>query len=82
MKCEFEKVEAQWTYTLHNRSVVSIASIPDGSIASADGTVHVWDPFRGSTLFQLEWPEGMVSSLCAVDRSTIAAISSLHHTVN
>lgn len=81
MKCEQEKVEAQWSYTGHSRSVVSVLAVPDGSIASADGSVHVWDPFRGISLFQLDWPEGLVSSLAVVNRTTVAAISSLHSTV-
>ncbi|CAI4221084.1 unnamed protein product [Auanema sp. JU1783] len=81
MNPEFESVEARWTYRAHTRPIVDLLSIHDNFIASTDGSVHIWDPFRGSRISVIDWPEGTICGLGKVDRNTLATISSLHSTV-
>ncbi|XP_076275041.1 WD repeat domain 81 isoform X3 [Rhynchophorus ferrugineus] len=45
----------QWTYTAHKKSILSITFVEcTRLVASCDSTVHLWDPFMGTTVSQLE----------------------------
>ncbi|WKY01983.1 hypothetical protein Q1695_015749 [Nippostrongylus brasiliensis] len=82
IKPEFDTVEAQWTYNRHSRSILDIALLANNLIASTDGNLHVWDPFRGAIITQLDWDgDSTICGLSHVDRHSMAAISSLHSTV-
>ncbi|VDK71451.1 unnamed protein product, partial [Cylicostephanus goldi] len=82
IKPELDTVEAQQTYSRHQRSIQDVALLANNLIASTDGILHVWDPFRGAIIAQLDWDsEPTISGLAHVDRHSMAAISSLHSTV-
>ncbi|XP_029642520.1 WD repeat-containing protein 81 [Octopus sinensis] len=49
------KCGCQWTYRLHKKSVFSVGFLESVRlVASSDSTVHIWDPFRGDCVRQLE----------------------------
>lgn len=49
------KCGCQWTYRLHKKSVFSVGFLESVRlVASCDSTVHIWDPFRGECVRQLE----------------------------
>ncbi|KAL8618351.1 hypothetical protein ACOMHN_047423 [Nucella lapillus] len=51
------KVPCQWTYQHHKKSVFSVVYVESmRQVASCDSTVHVWDPYTGVSLCQLESP--------------------------
>ncbi|KAK6744185.1 hypothetical protein RB195_011096 [Necator americanus] len=82
IKPELDTVEAQQTYGRHQRSIQDVALLANNLIASTDGVLHVWDPFRGAIIAQLDWDnEATICGLAHVDRHSMAAISSLHSTV-
>ncbi|CAI2348233.1 unnamed protein product [Caenorhabditis sp. 36 PRJEB53466] len=86
IKSELDEIGCQWTYTNHTRSVHDVAILADNSIASTDGILHVWDPFRTTLLAQMEWDSkegsgGNIMKIENVDRHILAAICSLHSTV-
>lgn len=52
------KCRCQWSYNHHKKSVFSVAYLENlRLVASCDSTVHVWDPFSGDPLRQLESPK-------------------------
>ncbi|KAI1729076.1 beige/BEACH domain-containing protein [Ditylenchus destructor] len=59
IKSTEEYSTAQWTYKNHTKSIQDFVLLPSNglvaSVASADPVLHIWDPFRGSPLRQLEW---------------------------
>ncbi|CAD6187758.1 unnamed protein product [Caenorhabditis auriculariae] len=82
VKPEQDSVECQSTYRNHSKSLNDVVILSDNAIASADGTLHVWDPFRSSIVAQLDWDsDGNIIALESIDRHTLAAISSLHPSV-
>ncbi|KJH50237.1 WD domain, G-beta repeat protein [Dictyocaulus viviparus] len=82
IKPEFDTVDAQWTYNRHQRSIHDVALLANTQIASTDGTLHVWDPFHGSVITQIDWDgDTTICGLQHVDRHLLAAISSLHSSV-
>ncbi|EYC45608.1 hypothetical protein Y032_0422g1196 [Ancylostoma ceylanicum] len=82
IKPELDVAEAQQTYSRHQRSVQDVTLLANNLIASTDGVLHVWDPFRGAIIAQLDWDsEATICGLAHVDRHSMAAISSLHSTV-
>uniref|UniRef100_A0A158P6M6 WD_REPEATS_REGION domain-containing protein n=1 Tax=Angiostrongylus cantonensis TaxID=6313 RepID=A0A158P6M6_ANGCA len=82
IKPEFDTVEAQCTYNRHQRSILDVTLLSNTQIASTDGTVHVWDPFHGAVITQMDWDgDTTICGLQHVDRHLMAAISSLHSTV-
>ncbi|CAB3403245.1 unnamed protein product [Caenorhabditis bovis] len=83
VKPERDEIECQWTYRNHTRSVNDVAILADNTIASVDGTLHVWDPFRSTILSQLEWDQegGYICRIENVDRHTLAVVSGLHSSV-
>ncbi len=49
------KVGSQWTYSLHKRSVFFVTFLERARLAvSCDSAVHVWDPFVGSVVHQVD----------------------------
>ncbi|PVD25475.1 hypothetical protein C0Q70_13131 [Pomacea canaliculata] len=49
------RVPCQWIYQHHKKSVFSVAFVESlRLVASCDSSVHVWDPFTGVGLCQLE----------------------------
>ncbi|KAK6039783.1 hypothetical protein COOONC_22712, partial [Cooperia oncophora] len=82
IKPEYDTVEAQWTYNRHQRPILDVTLLANNLIASTDGHLHVWDPFRGAIITQLDWDgDATICGLSHVDRHSMAAISSLHSTV-
>ncbi|KAF1762255.1 hypothetical protein GCK72_010517 [Caenorhabditis remanei] len=86
IKPEQDEIGCQWTYPNHTRSVHDVTILADNSIASTDGVLHVWDPFRTTLLAQLEWDSkegngGNIMRIENVDRHILSAICSLHSTV-
>jgi len=58
-------VAAQSVYAAHKKSVFSVSFLESkGLAASCDGTVHLWDPFVGSTV--TEYEAGRGASFCAM----------------
>ncbi|KAI1721485.1 beige/BEACH domain-containing protein [Ditylenchus destructor] len=59
IKSTEEYSTAQWTYKNHTKAIQDFVLLPSNglvaSVASADPVLHIWDPFRGSPLRQLEW---------------------------
>jgi len=50
-----DAVSCQWTYGQHRKSVFSVHFLEGhGRVASCDGNVHVWDPFVGSCVSQID----------------------------
>ncbi|XP_066246518.1 WD repeat-containing protein 81 [Euwallacea similis] len=48
----------QWTYAAHKKSVLSLTFVDSlRLVASSDGIVHLWDPFMGAVVGQLESPK-------------------------
>ncbi|ELT99451.1 hypothetical protein CAPTEDRAFT_196137 [Capitella teleta] len=48
-------VGCQWTYKSHRRSVFSVHFLESSRlVASCDGSVHVWDPFVGMMVREME----------------------------
>ncbi|OQR77919.1 hypothetical protein BIW11_06751, partial [Tropilaelaps mercedesae] len=46
---------AQWTYTLHRKSVFAVHFLDSHRVVgSCDGSVHIWDPFLGSSVLTLD----------------------------
>ena len=53
--CTANKRSCQWTYGQHKKPVFNLLFIEGLRMcASCDGSVHVWDPFVGRKLFQLD----------------------------
>ncbi|KAK5984867.1 hypothetical protein GCK32_011374 [Trichostrongylus colubriformis] len=66
----------------HQRPILDVTLLANNLIASTDGNLHVWDPFRGAIITQLDWDgDATICGLSHVDRHSMAAISSLHSTV-
>ncbi|CAJ0942790.1 unnamed protein product, partial [Mesorhabditis belari] len=77
-----ETSQCQWTYKGHSNSVRDVRLLDSGLIASTDGCLHVWDPFRGAVHSQLDWgSDGMIHCMDTLDRHTLVAASSLHSSV-
>jgi WD repeat-containing protein 81 len=56
----------QWIYTGHRKSVFSVGYLsPRGLAASCDGVIHVWDPFVGTTVREIEAGRG--GSYCVMN---------------
>uniref|UniRef100_A0A1I7TMK9 WD_REPEATS_REGION domain-containing protein n=1 Tax=Caenorhabditis tropicalis TaxID=1561998 RepID=A0A1I7TMK9_9PELO len=86
IKPELDEIGCQWTYQNHTRSVHDVTILADNSIASTDGVLHVWDPFRTTLLAQMEWDSkegngGNIMRIENVDRHILSAICSFHSTV-
>ncbi|XP_030764603.1 WD repeat-containing protein 81 [Sitophilus oryzae] len=48
----------QWTYTAHKKSILSLTFVESTRlVVSCDSVVHLWDPFMGTVLNQLESPK-------------------------
>ncbi|CAJ0579204.1 unnamed protein product, partial [Mesorhabditis spiculigera] len=77
-----ETSQCQWTYKGHSGTVRDVRLLASGLIASTDGYLHVWDPFRGALHSQLEWGgDGMIHCIDTLDRHTLVASSSLHSSI-
>jgi len=90
-----EAATCKWTYKGHAKAVLDLAVMGWGQfIAStgSDSAVHIWDPFRGTLVRQLEWPSTItsnsdtstpciISTLLALDTHIVAATSNLEDTV-
>lgn len=76
IKTTEEVSNCQWTYTKHTKPVNDLVFFPALSyIASADTNVHIWDPFRGSAIHQMDWP-------CDVNSDhSIVALNRLNHSL-
>lgn len=49
--------QCRWTYTGHRKCVLAVTFIePLQLAASCDSVVHLWDPFMGSVVAQLDSP--------------------------
>ncbi|XP_048259803.1 WD repeat-containing protein 81-like [Haliotis rufescens] len=49
------KMSFQWSYSQHKKSVFSVAYLDSvRQVASCDSSVHIWDPFTGVNIVQLE----------------------------
>ena len=47
-------LNAQWTYTLHKKSVTNVSFVSSLSLAASnDSTIHIWDPFVGTGVYQV-----------------------------
>jgi WD repeat-containing protein 81 len=65
---------SQWAYTKHSKPISDVLFFPSLSlVASSDTHVHIWDPFRGSAIHQLEWPSDVGSD------HSIVALNRLNH---
>lgn len=48
-------VAPQWTYSQHKKTILSVNFLPSlRLVGSCDSSVHIWDPFLGSCLKQLD----------------------------
>lgn len=70
--------QCQSTYTGHKKSVLSVTFLESMRItASCDSVVHIWDPFMGSSISQLEGPKvvpiSMVRSMPSPSSIVLAA---------
>ncbi|EGT42356.1 hypothetical protein CAEBREN_06621 [Caenorhabditis brenneri] len=86
IKPELDEIGCQWTYSNHTRPIHDVTILADNSIASTDGVLHVWDPFRTTLLAQMEWDSkegsgGNIMRIENVDRHILSAICSLHSSV-
>lgn len=53
----FHTSNCQWTYSAHKKSILSLTFIESMRlVASCDSVVHIWDPFMGANLGNLESP--------------------------
>ncbi|KAJ8926519.1 hypothetical protein NQ314_021121 [Rhamnusium bicolor] len=53
----FNTSNCQWTYSAHKKSILTITFIESMRlVASCDSIVHIWDPFMGANLGNLESP--------------------------
>ncbi|XP_018566395.1 WD repeat-containing protein 81 isoform X2 [Anoplophora glabripennis] len=51
----FSTSNCQWTYSAHKKSILTITFIESMRlVASCDSVVHIWDPFMGANLGNLE----------------------------
>lgn len=51
----FSTSNCQWTYSAHKKSILTITFIESMRlVASCDNVVHIWDPFMGANLGNLE----------------------------
>lgn len=87
IKTTEEISNCQWTYSKHQRPVNALVFFPSLSyIASADNTVHIWDPFRGSAIHQLDWPcevnsDHSIVALNRLSQSLLAIGASSENTI-
>ncbi|KAI6221762.1 putative WD repeat-containing protein F52C9.1 [Aphelenchoides besseyi] len=74
IKTTEETSNCQWTYKGHSKPISDLVYLPAISIiASADTQIHIWDPFRGSAIHQLEWPVPVGND------HTIVAVNRINH---
>uniref|UniRef100_F1KRK9 WD repeat-containing protein n=1 Tax=Ascaris suum TaxID=6253 RepID=F1KRK9_ASCSU len=78
---EQQGVRSRWTYRQHTKPVLDVCLLPSLSlIASTDSSLHVWDPFRGSTVSQFDWPQvgdSALTSIASLGRATLVTASPL-----
>ncbi|KAJ8975302.1 hypothetical protein NQ317_011644 [Molorchus minor] len=54
----FSTSNCQWTYSAHKKSILTLTFIESMRlVASCDSVVHIWDPFMGANLGNLESPK-------------------------
>ncbi|XP_057667773.1 WD repeat-containing protein 81 isoform X2 [Diorhabda carinulata] len=54
----FATSTCQWTYSSHKKSILSITFLESlRLVASCDSIVHIWDPFMGANVGNLESPK-------------------------
>lgn len=75
------QTSCQWTYTHHRKSVFAVAFLDSlRLVGSCDSTVHIWDPFVGSCIHQLDSSKGSIvtvlTAMPSPSSSFIAATTS------
>ncbi|XP_071962714.1 WD repeat-containing protein 81-like [Antedon mediterranea] len=70
------KASSRWTYYLHKRAAFSVTFLESVRLAaSCDGTVHIWDPFKGAQIRQYDMPRTSATVLvkCPAPSCTLLA---------
>uniref|UniRef100_A0AAF5D6W2 BEACH domain-containing protein n=1 Tax=Strongyloides stercoralis TaxID=6248 RepID=A0AAF5D6W2_STRER len=56
IKASEDVSQCQWSYKNHTKALYDASIIANGGlIASTDGILNIWDPFKGYTLTTLDW---------------------------
>ncbi|KAF8358841.1 sorf-2 [Pristionchus pacificus] len=50
-----ETTACQYSYKGHSKAVADVCLLSTNAIASTDGVIQIWDPFRGAGLLSLDW---------------------------
>lgn len=74
-------MNAQWSYNLHKKSVMSVIFLDSIHLAvSCDTTIHIWDPFVGTGVSQVDPVRlGPVSVMCTLRQPSTMVLAATQH---
>ncbi|GMT17832.1 hypothetical protein PFISCL1PPCAC_9129, partial [Pristionchus fissidentatus] len=72
----------QYSYKGHSKSVSDVCLLSTNAIASTDGVIQIWDPFRGAGLLSVDWSTATSSEGGGVSMTSSSSAGSINRLAN